>query len=119
MARACASARGAMPWTVAPRRSGRRSRITGLSAVIGSWKISEMPAPRTCAHLALGQREQVAALEEDLPAGDPAGRLQQAQDRERRDRLAAARFADQAQRLAWCNLEADASTAVAARRSAT
>ena len=41
------------------------------------------------------------------PAGDAAGRLHQPHDRQRGHRLAAARFADQPERLAGANLEAD------------
>ena len=37
---------------------------TGLSAVIGSWKIIARPVAAHAAHLALGQRQQVAALEQ-------------------------------------------------------
>ena len=55
----------AWPCTVSASAIWSPTRITGLSAVIGSWKISEMRAPRTCAHLALGQREQVAPFEQD------------------------------------------------------
>ena len=36
------------------------TRITGLSAAIGSWNTKPMPAPRTCAHLLFGKRQQVA-----------------------------------------------------------
>ena len=41
-----------------------------MSAAIGSWNTNPIPAPRTLPHLALGQRQQVAALEQDPPAGD-------------------------------------------------
>ena len=64
-----------------------------------------MPAPRTLRISASGRAQQIAALKQDAPAGDPPGRLQQLQDRERRDRLAAARFADQPERLALADLE--------------
>ena len=37
------------------RRSARRSRISGFSAVIGSWKIMAMRPPRTLAQLVVGQ----------------------------------------------------------------
>ena len=81
------------------------TRITGLSAAIGSWKTKPMPAPRTCRISSSGRGQQIAALEQDAPAGDPPGRLHQADDRERGDRLAAAGFADQPQRLAAADLE--------------
>ena len=41
------------------------------------------------AHLALGQRQQLAPLEGHRAADDPAGRLNEPHDRQRRDRLAA------------------------------
>ena len=58
-------------------------------------------------HLALVQRQQVASLEDDPAAGDPPGPLHQPQDRQRRHRLAAARLADEAQRFARVDVEAD------------
>ena len=58
------------------------------------------------AHLGLAQGQQVAPLEEHRAAGDAARRLQQPQDRERGHRLAAARFADDAQRLPRRHLQA-------------
>ena len=48
----------------------------GSSAVIGSWKTIDTSVPRTPAHLALREREQVSAVEQDAPGGDlarPAG----------------------------------------------
>ena len=51
------------------------TRITGLSAAIGSWNTKPMPAPRTCAHLVFGERQQIAALEENRAAGDAPGLL--------------------------------------------
>ena len=60
------------------------------------------------AHLGFGQVEQVPAFEEDLAARDPAGRTRhQPHDGERGHRLAAARFAHDAQRLAWRERERD------------
>ena len=74
---------------------------SGLSEVIGSWKIIEMSLPRMLLHLALAELEQVAALEADGAADDAARRIgDQAQDGERRHALAAARFAHDAQGLA-------------------
>ena len=53
--------------------------------------------------------EQVLALEQHLAAGDAPGRLRhQAHDRERGDALAAARFADDAERAAALEREVDA-----------
>ena len=72
-----------------------------MSEVIGSWKIIEMSLPRMRLHLAFAQLEQVAALEADRAADDAARRIgDQAQDRERRHALAAAGFADDAERFA-------------------
>ena len=39
---------------------------TGLSEVIGSWKIMRDVAAADLAHLLVGQRQQVAAVEQDL-----------------------------------------------------
>ncbi|KTW14801.1 hypothetical protein SA9_12355, partial [Staphylococcus warneri] len=58
--------------------------------------------------LVAGQRHQVAALEHDLAFDDLARRHRdQFQDRHRGDGLAAAGFADQPQRLAARDVEAD------------
>ena len=52
---------------------------TGLRLLIGSWKIIAMSLPRMLAHLLLGERHEVAALEEhsrrwrSRPAGCRAG----------------------------------------------
>ena len=43
---------------------------TGLSDVIGSWKIIEISLPRQGAQAALGRLEQVLAAKERLPGGD-------------------------------------------------
>ena len=57
-------------------------------------------------HLLLAQRRELLALELDRARGDAAGLgRDQAQDRERRHRLAAARFAHDAQRLAARQVE--------------
>ena len=83
MRTASSSSMAARARPASPRGRARRSVSaiwsptvnTGFSAVIGSWKMSAMPAPRTAPHLALGERQQVAALEIDAPAEDAAGRL--------------------------------------------
>ena len=60
-------------------------------------------------HLVRRQRNEVAALPQDLPAGDAAGRHRdQLQDRHRGDGLAAAGFADHADCLAARDGEIDA-----------
>ena len=80
---------------------------TGLSAVIGSWKMSAISPPRTSCISRSEQAAQVAPLVEDPARLDASGRLDQPHDRERGQRLAAARFADQAERLARCDRKAD------------
>ena len=60
------------------------------------------------AHRPLVERQQVAAVEPNRAADDPSRRVDQAQDRQRGQRLAAARLADQGQRLAGVEREADA-----------
>ena len=64
---------------------------------------------RMLSHLVVVERDQVAALPQDL-AGDDAARRHgdQLQHRARRDGLAAARFADHAQRLAAVDAQVDA-----------
>jgi hypothetical protein len=53
------------------------------------------------AHLVGRQRHQIAALPENLPGNDPSRRHRdELEHRHRGDRLAAARFADHAERLA-------------------
>ena len=59
------------------------------------------------AHVPFRQRQQVAVLEPYAAARNASRRLHQAHHRQRRDRFAAARFADQPQGLARSNLEAD------------
>ena len=74
---------------------------TGLSEVIGSWKIMAISRPRTLAHLLVGELEQIAALEQDAPADDAAGGLgEQPHDGQRRHRLAAAGLAHDGDDLA-------------------
>ena len=74
---------------------------------MGSWKISEMRAPRTARIVAFGQGQQILAVEDDSAAGHLSRRLQQSQNGKGGDRLAAAGFTDQPQRFARCDREAD------------
>ena len=61
------------------------------------------------AHLVLGEREEIASFEQDAPVRDASGRLgEEAHDRERRYRFAAAGFADQRDHLARIDLPAHA-----------
>src|SRR5262249_25477386 len=60
-------------------------------------------------HLRGGQAEEVLAVVDDLALHDAAGRLRdEPHDAERGDRLAGARLADDAERLALVDVEADA-----------
>ena len=83
---------------------------TGFSDVIGSWKIIEMSAPRSRAARRRRQLQRVAAAVEDAArrVDDRVLRRQQAQDRQRRHRLAAARFADQRDGAFARDVEGDA-----------
>jgi hypothetical protein len=58
------------------------------------------------AHLRWRELEQILPLELDAASGlDPARRLDQPKDGERRDRLAAARLANESDSLAWLDRE--------------
>ena len=95
-----ARGRGAAPTTWSPMVK------SGFSEAIGSCRIIAMRLPRMrrISRRRLGQ--QVLALEADLAAHDARGRRQQPQDREREGRLARARLADDAERLAGVEREA-------------
>ena len=81
---------------------------TGLSEVIGSWKIIAMSLPRIDAHLLVRHLQDIVALEEDLAGDDLARRAgDQAHDREPGHALAAARLADDAERFARHDVERD------------
>ena len=67
-----------------------------------------MPSPRSARSSSGAHRDDVAALEADLAADDAARLLQQAHQRQRGDALAGARLADDAERLAGGDREADA-----------
>ena len=70
---------------------------SGLSAVIGSWKIIAMPAPRTCAHFGRGGRRQIPAFEHHAAAVDAHPVRQQPHDGVGHHRLAGSGFADHAE----------------------
>ena len=80
---------------------------SGLSEVIGSWKIIAISLPRTCAQRALGVGHQRLALPAHVAAGDLSGQLDQAHQRLGGDALAGAALADEAERLAASDGEAD------------
>ena len=66
-----------------------------------------MRLPRMLPHLLGRQIVDALAVEQDLAAGDAAGRLEQADDRRAGDRFAGAGFADHAQHLARRDVEGD------------
>ena len=79
---------------------------TGLRLVIGSWKIIEMRWPRRLFISSSASVVSSSPSKRIEPCGDAAGLgRDQAQDGERRHRLAAARFAHDAQRLAARQVE--------------
>ena len=84
------------------------TRITGLSAVIGSWKIIAMRSPAQAAEVRGRLLQQIVAFQQDA-----AGRRrelslrQQAHDGVRRHRFAGAGFADDADDLAGGHRERD------------
>jgi hypothetical protein len=64
----------------------------------------DLPAP-PLAHLAFGEPDELLAAQTDRPLDDPAGRIDEAHDREARDGLARTRFADEAEHLAARDIE--------------
>ena len=76
---------------------------TGLSEVIGSWKIIEMSRPRISRISSSERSSRSAAVEQDAALRHPPGLGEQAHDRERGDRLAAAGLADKGDDLAAIN----------------
>ena len=100
----CAAPRAAR----APRRSGRRLVYSGLSAVIGSWKIIAI-SRRGCR----ASRARSCAIRSCAVEADRAGRrrvVDQPQHRQRGDRLARARLADERELLARARCENDTSS---------
>ena len=93
-----------------PRRAARPIRLIGLNEVIGSWNTSANEVPRNCAapRRGCGSAEQVLAEELEPVRGDLPGRLDQPGDGERGEALAGAGLADDADRLAAADGEADA-----------
>ncbi len=117
----CAASRPRAPAPPArdmPRCSTSASAIwrpmvsTGLSEVIGSWKIIEIALPRTSR---ISGSDSSSRLRPSNSMRPPTMRRrrhrQQAQDRQRRHALAAAGLADDRQRLAGHHVEATPSTA--------
>ena len=107
-----ARARGRRPlwprWRSITSMICRPTVSTGLSEVAGSWKIIATRRPRTARIATSGSASRsCSSSRTEPPAMRPAAR-QQAHDRQRGHRLAAARFADQREALAAPQLEADA-----------
>ena len=80
----------------------------GLSEVIGSWKIIASRLPRRSRRIWSEHFEQIEAVEADRARHFGGLFRQQPHDGERRDALAAAGFADQAERRASGDAEIDA-----------
>ena len=68
-ASACAALADSERWAAIASVSCLPMDRTGLSEVIGSWKIMPMSLPRTAQHLGLAEAEEVAALEQRLAGG--------------------------------------------------
>ena len=113
-ARSSASARDAPLWRVSTSAICEPTVKAGLRLVIGSWKIIDMRLPRMRAMSRSGSdNRSVPAKAHALGRAMPAAR-EQTHHGERRHRLAAAGFADQAMRLALL----DAQRGAAHRRGA-
>ena len=82
--------------------------MSGLRAVRGVCETMAISVPRTCRSSSSVERREIDAAEHDGAGRQAAGPADQAQDRDRRHRLAGARFADQAQDLALADLEVGA-----------
>ena len=86
--------------------ANREDRIQGRLRILQDHRDT---TPSNVAHLGLALGDEILALEEYLPLDDAAGRLrQQTNEREARHRLAAARLADEPERLALAQGEAHA-----------
>ncbi len=92
-----------------PRAAGRRSEKTGLSEVCGSCSTMEMRRPRI-SRISAGVRSRMFSPPSSTSRLDGAGAAlgQQPHQRQRRQALAAARFAHQPQHLAALQREAHA-----------
>jgi hypothetical protein len=105
-AMASASPRSACPWMVSVSATWSPMVCTGLSAVIGSWKIIAMSLPRVAHQSASGWSRRLLAVETDVPGGGRAVG-QETHQRKRRHGLARAAFADKAEDLALRDVERD------------
>src|SRR5215468_7355954 len=92
--------------TLGELTANRQHRVQGGHGLLEDH--GDLPASHA-AHLLLGERQQIASLEEDLPPDDaPGGLRDQAHDAERAHALAAARLADEGHRLALADVPRDA-----------
>ena len=80
---------------------------SGLSDVIGSWKTIAISLPRTRRKRRVGVVDQRLALPAHVAARDPPGQFDEPQQCLRRHALARAALADEAERLAPADREAD------------
>ena len=89
-------------WARSTSSIWRPTGTTGLSAVIGSWKIIAIARGAQLPQAAVARGQQFLADQFDAAAGrDQRVLLQQAHHGQRGDGFAGAAFADQAQRLAF------------------
>src|SRR5262249_42678531 len=96
---------GVMPMCVSsPSVICRPMLRTGLSEVIGSWKIIAISP-----HRVVAERGEAPALKGEAPPDDAAGgRRHEPHDRQRADRFAAARLTDEGHRLPLGDIPGDA-----------
>jgi len=86
-------AASSLVWVSSTSSICRPQVITGLSAVIGSWKIIDHARAAQFAQSGLSGRQHVLALEQDLARGRLQGLGQEAMDGEGDHRLARTGFA--------------------------
>ena len=80
--------------------------IVGFNEVMGSWKTIPISLPRTLRISVVGEADQIPPVESGWHRRDVAAAREQAHDRHRRHRLAAAGLADDPDRLARLDIEA-------------
>jgi hypothetical protein len=78
---------------------------SGLSEVIGSWKIIDMSRPRISRIASSSRSSSALPSKVTRPAGAAGQPRQQPHDRERRDRFSRARLADDGDHLAGLDME--------------
>ena len=95
-------------------------RMNGFSDVIGSWKIIAIRLPRIARISSAGSVSRSRPSKSDLAGDDAAGRRRdEPHDRQVRHRLARARLADDAERLAAIASKLTPSTALTVRSSSS